>query len=1018
MNRTLRRIFLLIVCTLLLVTIFTACNNRIDHNQKNLINVRIENSTIEIYKGSFNERNVQVYLDYDDGTTETVTLTQADLPEQYHGLLNNVGSFPVELLYDGFKLKFTIVVKDPMKTVTFLNYNDDVVKTVTVDMSKNETIVPPTNEEMYVEGYRFTGEFDGDYVNATEDITVKGIYVKTYKVSFYNFYDELVKMEEVDEGASATAPAFEEMSVEGYRFTGEYDNDFTNVTSDISVKGIYVKTFLVEFFNGNSELISSQYVDIGADAVEPPMEDRAVPGYEWYAWDNEFTNIQEDTRVYGIYLKTYTLTYSSNDENLGTVSGSVESGSQVQIGTNVTLTAEAKSGCTFEGWYRNNELVSTDAEYTFLAYPEDYNFLAKFTGNTGNYSEGLEFTSYGDGTCYVSGIGTCTDTDVKIPPVSPDGESVVAIGYRAFADCNSFTSIEITHGVTSIDVSAFYNCTSIKSVTIPDSVTNIGDNTFEECTSLTSVIFEENSQLTSIGDCAFYNCTSITSIRIPDNVESIGMWTFSGCTSLTSVTFATSSNLTTIEEGAFFLCYSLTGIEIPHGVTSIGDRVFYWCYNLTSVTFAKHSQLSNIGYSAFEDCNSLTSITIPDSVTDIGDYAFRGCESLANMKIPSNMTSINNALFLDCTSLTTVIIHDGVTSIGDRAFAKCRSLSDIKLPDNLLSIGSDAFHLCTALKNVIIPSSVTSIGVTAFRTCISLENITVDGNNAYYKSIDGNLYTKDEKTLIQYAIGKSSTQFTIPNNVINLADYSFSTSKLSKVIFEPESKCENIGNSAFVGCQSLTSITIPDSVTKIGDNAFEYCDSLISIKISDNVTTIGNYAFLDCRSLTSITIPDSVTDIGDYALCGCESLASITVDEKNQNYQSIDGNLYTKDGKILIQYATGKTDEHFIIPSCLTSIGKLAFSYCSSLKSITFAEESQLNSIDRSAFYFSSLISIEIPSSVTSIGYDVFLYCHHLENISFAGTVEQWNAIEFEGNWYYGDLVTHVQCSNGTVPLN
>ena len=133
------------------------------------------------------------------------------------------------------------------------------------------------------------------------------------------------------------------------------------------------------------------------------------------------------------------------------------------------------------------------------------------------------------------------------------------------------------------------------------------------------------------------------------------------------------------------------------------------------------------------------------------------------------------------------------------------------------------------------PDSVTSIGNYAFLGCTSLTRITVDENNAYYKDIDGNLYSKDGRTLIQYAIGKNDTSFAIPNGVTS------------------------IGSLAFAPCYSLTSITIPDSVTSIGSLAFASCYSLTSITIPDSVTSIGSSAFASCYSLTSITFEDTST---------------------------------------------------------------------------------------------------------------------------------------------------------------
>ena len=107
-------------------------------------------------------------------------------------------------------------------------------------------------------------------------------------------------------------------------------------------------------------------------------------------------------------------------------------------------------------------------------------------------------------------------------------------------------------------------------------------------------------------------------------------------------------------------------------------------------------------------------------------------------------------------------------------------------------------------------------------------------------------------------------------------------------------------------------------VTYIGDSAFESCISITSVVIPDSVTIIGDWAFEDCKSLTSVVIGNNVTSIGDLAFSYCTPLTSIEVDADNQYYKSIDGNLYSKDGKTLIQYAIGKTDTSFKVPSDVT----------------------------------------------------------------------------------------------------
>ena len=185
-----------------------------------------------------------------------------------------------------------------------------------------------------------------------------------------------------------------------------------------------------------------------------------------------------------------------------------------------------------------------------------------------------------------------------------------------------------------------------------------------------------------------------------------------------------------------------------------------------------------------------------------------------------------------------------------------RADTDIAIPstspngDSVTSIGDWAFYNCH-ITSVVIPDSVTSIGSYAFYGCSSLTEITVSENNKNYKSIDGNLYTKDGKTLIQYAIGKTATEFIIPASVTS------------------------IGYQAVYVCSSLTSVVIPDSVTSIGSYAFHFCDSLTSVVIGDSVTNIGDYAFCSCESLTSVVIPGSVTRIGVNAFYWCDSLTDV-----------------------------------------------------------------------------------------------------------------------------------------------
>ena len=196
----------------------------------------------------------------------------------------------------------------------------------------------------------------------------------------------------------------------------------------------------------------------------------------------------------------------------------------------------------------------------------------------------------------------------------------------------------------------------------------------------------------------------------------------------------------------------------------------------------------------------------------------------------------------------------------------------------------------------------------------------------------------------------------------------------------------NSSDGAWYDNREIKNVIINNGVTSIGKFAFSYCSNLISITIPNSVTSIGSFAFCRCTSLTSITIPNSVTSIGNYAFEYCSNLTSINVDSNNEKYMSDKGVLYTKDKKSLIQYPCKKEGTEYIILQGVTSIGKGAFSNCTSLTSITIPNS--VTSIGGYAFEFcSSLTSITIPNSVTSIGDSAFKDCTSLTSITIPNSV-------------------------------
>lgn len=256
--------------------------------------------------------------------------------------------------------------------------------------------------------------------------------------------------------------------------------------------------------------------------------------------------------------------------------------------------------------------------------------------------------------------------------------------------------------------------------------------------------------------------------------------------------------------------------------------------------------------------------------------------------------------FTNCHNLRTVELPNTVTSIDISAFDACILLQKIEIPNSVTSIGTFAFHSCESLEYIKIGSSVSSISNDAFYQCHNLAYITVDSNNTTYDSRnDCNSIIKKSNTTLVLGSGNS----VIPNNVTA------------------------IGVSAFRDRYSLTSISIPASVTSIDNTSYQSCKNVVSITVDAGNTyfqsrnsnciirSTTNRLRLGCQTTV---IPDSVTAIGDYAFYGQRNIISMN------------------------------------IPSSVTTIGV-------------------------SSFYDSGLSSITIPSSVTSIGANAFNHCRALE---------------------------------------
>lgn len=303
------------------------------------------------------------------------------------------------------------------------------------------------------------------------------------------------------------------------------------------------------------------------------------------------------------------------------------------------------------------------------------------------------------------------------------------------------------------------------------------------------------------------------------------------------------------------------------------------------------------------------SITFGENVTSIGNDLFGSLYSIAAFYVPETNTAfsaIDGSLYTKNGEVLikyavgktdeSFSVPAGVTEIAEAAFNCSFSLSSLTLPEGLTTIGRWAFANCDRLTELSIPDTVVSLGELPL-VGSEIANIVVGENNSVYKSVDGNLYSKDGTELLIYPSAKKATSFTVPESVTSIGDYAFYYCGNLETVVLPENLL-SIGKEAFFQCEKLSSVVLPENLQSIGNSAFTYCN-ITSVVVPANVvdmgygvfsackhlTTatieseyVGDNMFFDCDELVSVTIGQNVKRIGNFAFSRCEKLTAISYD--------------------------------------------------------------------------------------------------------------------------------------------
>lgn len=659
----------------------------------------------------------------------------------------------------------------------------------------------------------------------------------------------------------------------------------------------------------------------------------------------------------------------------------------------------------------------------------------------------------------------------------PDG--VTSIGQYAFFGCDNLVNIRLPDSVTYMGDYALanrldtygYNCLygpldlneydnalylgneknpfvaliAVKDKTVPECTINentkiVADQAFKKYSALKNLVVP--GSVVFVGRQAFSEMYALESVKIGGGVKTMGLGAFASNPILENVVI--SDGVAEIGESAFQYSSNIKSITIPDSVKKIGKRAFSDIPNMENFTLGKNVEY--IGSSAFNGCENImqrdddgfyyvgdwvvysdkwniTTMNIKPGIRGIAGDAFSNMYSLTSVTIPGSVKFIGESAFYKCKSLEKVVLPEGVTHIYDKAFAECYALEEVVLPGSLTYIGEQAFYYVKNIDSVTVPASVKYIGDAPFYAA----DIKVDKGNKNYKSIDGNLYTADGKTLIEYAPLKTQTEFVVPDSVEKIVKFAIMSSSLKKIsiganvkdiayyairynsdIFESIEVSEDNAyfytyKETMVVSKSDEMLIVPSGYDKPariqpelngdiwyenkravkyeytwGENDSE-TDKVVDIREGTRVLKSFNIS-ADYKSVT-VNIPASLDIIDEYSFLESDKIICFNVAEGNTKFKSIDGNLYSADGKTLIRYAISKPDESFVIPDGVEFIGANAFYKAFRLKSITVP--SGVLIIGANAFENCyALTEITLPDETACIGRSAFRKCWGLSSIT------------------------------------